>query len=560
MKWSLSVIKTVLIAVLVVHSVSPCPEPCECKWLHGLNTADCTEKNITQVPIATDTTMQAIILDKNDMSYFAEFEFYNAKWADVRKISLKFCHLTSFRGEVFSGLSNLHHLDLSHNSLTSLQSSQFPALPELRTLDLSDNSITNIHTDSFLGIGENLIRIDLSGNKLTFLPWTAVSHLPSIKQINLEMNPWHCDCHLGRLYSELTTRNISPGDQVCSGSLTCPPTVSLLPIQAVLPGQDVSLHCQVEGYPAPSVTWSKDGHTIVHDIRVTNSDNVGSGIISILSITNITTTSLGLYSCLASNVEGTDEKEQFVDFHIVESDVQSLLIVILISVITTSISIISVFLITLYCIRRFQRRKTRSKLYSGQKPGSYGQISSQNISGTSSTQSYLLSETREENISDVSGDVENNHALDVIDGSLYEDANPNICPSMNTTHFSFVKNISTSRSRASVRSSSTLSESTYAPYPRPGYVTLPRRPKQRPALVLDDGLGPRTSADGSSNSNICQLHGSSISAINTIGLPLPSNPADTMMHMRTSTPNTSLASEYSTTASTALLHPIPEQE
>jgi len=570
MKCSLLGMKTLLISVLVLHSVSPCPDPCECKWLHGQHTADCTEKNITQVPIAMDTTMQAIILDKNDITYFAEFEFYNANWANVRKISLKFCHLTSFNGEVFSGLSNLHHLDFSHNFLTSLKSSQFPTLPELRVLDLSDNLITNIHRDSFLGIGDNLIHIDLSGNKLTFLPWTALSYLPSLKQINMEMNPWNCDCHLGRLYSELTTRNISPGDPACSGNLACSPTVFLPLHQAVLLGQDVSLHCQVEGYPTPFVTWSKDGQPIVHDIRVTNSDN---GIISILSITNITTTSLGLYSCLASNKEGTDKKELLLDFlksdiHIVESDDHSLLIVIIISVIITSISIVSMFLISLCCKRRFQKRKTSScksrsfqsatnNPYSGHKSGSYGQILSQDISGTSSTQSYLLSETREENMSDVSGDVVNNRTLDLIDESLYEEANLSICPST-----SMNKHIS---SRTSIRSSSTLSESVYstarrAPYPRPGYVTLPRRPKQRPALLLDDGLGPRTSADGSSHSNISQLQGSSISAINTIGLPLPSNHADTSMPMRTSTPNTSLASEYSTTTSTSLLLPIPEQE
>eukprot|EP00092_Neocalanus_flemingeri_P022217 GFUD01024096.1.p1 GENE.GFUD01024096.1~~GFUD01024096.1.p1 ORF type:complete len:344 (+),score=58.19 GFUD01024096.1:39-1034(+) len=120
---------------------------------------------------------------------------------------------------------------------------------------------------------------------------------------------------------------------------------------------------------------------------------------------------------------------------------------------------------------------------------------------------------------------------------------------------------------------------------RPGYVTLPRRPKsshaQRPSLSSLDCLGPRTSADGSSHSNIstlpmnkCTDHRcqttmlppysppppASISAINTVGLPpqVQHSSPQKQGPVRTSTPKT--VPGPSPSPSRAQLDTIPEQD
>ena len=130
-----------------------CPAPCQCKWQGGLNTLDCVEKNITNIPLTDDAKIEAVMLDRNNLDQLQEYEFVNAGLAHVRKLTMRYCKLDSFKEDLFSGLTNLHHLDLSHNSLTLLLSHQFPALPALRSLDLSHNLLHNIHKDSFYNLG-----------------------------------------------------------------------------------------------------------------------------------------------------------------------------------------------------------------------------------------------------------------------------------------------------------------------------------------------------------------------------------------------------------------------
>ena len=442
-----------LLLLLSVSCSTTCPAPCECKWQQGLSTLDCAEKNITKVPFSSDE-MQAVILDRNNMNQLEAFEFFNADWAHVRKISLKFCQLDSFKEDLFSGLTNLHHLDLSHNSLVFLSSNQFPSLPQLRTLDLSHNSLASIHKDSFSHLGVNLFQIDLSGNSLTSIPWTTFLYLPSLRQLVLADNPWHCDCKLGSLHSELSTKNIFPDEASCStperlstktwstlprSEFTCPPTVSLPHShqQVVLPGQDLPLQCQVTGNPTPLVEWRKDGHTILkrsneHNISVNNLDEGSIDVLSILTIKNMSSSSPGLYSCLAKNAEGVDEKELKVsllvaDNSVAKSDDQPVVLLIAISATTTVILIMLLMLVTVYCCRKFNVLKTESHssnftfLQNGDKEpswpntvlnpprtGAYDQISCTDISGTlsrsSTRQTYLLAEACDEDTSHLSGD------------------------------------------------------------------------------------------------------------------------------------------------------------
>jgi len=595
-----AVFLVILIVVYTVISDPSCPNYCECKWRNGLHTADCTEKNITRVPVNSDT-MQAIIMDKNNLTQLVPFEFLNANLAEVRKISLRYCHLSSFNKTVFSGLSNLHHLDLSHNQLTILDSDQLPSLPSLRILDLSNNLIVTIHRDSFSGLGGTMVRVDLSGNNLSSLSWIIFSHLPSLKHLNIERNPWHCDCSLGSLHSELTKMNIYPGEPSCStprhlsnkawssltsAEFTCKPTVSLPQHPPVLPGQDVPLHCQVAGYPTPAISWKKDGQIIsdrsskVHSIVTSQLDGTSLDLISVLTIMNISSTSLGLYSCLANNLEGSDEKDLLLTFpssDTVESDSESLITIVMISVGTSVLVIIFLALIIAFCMKKFLNLKLRSKSSRFQnttlsssslpvmtrKPSTRTSANvSASLSRSSIQRSYLLSDTYEEDLSGSSG---NKYLMDEIDG-IYEQAS-SACPSVgcaeNIDQLAHINN--TQGSRVSIHTSSTMFEPkqyrsirhstsyTSSHHPRPGYVTLPRRPKERPALYLEDGLGPRTSADGSSRNNISiksediitnPLLFSPFSSINTVGLPLlGTTPGEARFLARASTPNTSISSD-----------------
>ena len=372
----------------LITSVSSCPSPCQCKWLDGKNTLDCFEKNITKLPRASDN-IAAVILDKNDLSGLDSCEFFNTGLAHIRKVTMKFTNISDFDEDLFSGMNNLHELDLSHNYLTTLSRHQFPLLPELRNLDLSHNSIRSIHKDSFAKLGPTVDRINLAKNYLLSIPWTTFIPLTNLKQLSLGDNPWHCDCKLGDLHSELTHRNIIPDKATCTtpralfgrywstfhhSEFTCQPSVSLPHPQHhhVQAGQIVPLHCQVTGNPTPTVTWKLDGSTLPkgsydkYSIRQTNDgDGHSTVIFSVLTIMNISRMSLGRYSCLAQNTVGLEQRELNVLFseseeEYAESEDSQVILTIVVCATLTIITIFMLIIILVCCIIKRKGIKSSS--------------------------------------------------------------------------------------------------------------------------------------------------------------------------------------------------------
>merc|ERR1719186_1172898 len=555
--------------------------------------------------VDADLGIDAVMLDRNDLNQLQGFEFVNAGLAHIRKLTMKNCKLESFQENLFSGLTNLHHLDLSHNSLTLLHPHQLSSLPALKRLDLSHNRLYNIHKNAFYNLGPSLERLDLKGNALTSISWMTFIDLPHLKHPQLASNPWHCDCKIGQLFTELTQRNIVPSQASCSSPLSlsnrqwsslhtsdfsCPPVVSLPHQQSVRSGQVVPLHCQVTGNPTPTVTWRLAGHTIPQTsdlctIRQTKSgDGHSTSVFSILTIRNISSSSIGLYTCMAKNIAGVDEKElslSFIDFNdvLVESDESPVNLIIAISASTAIIVILTLLLILLCCVRKFKAIKTsglsnsftilqysdkgpakdREKLKQAwtnpmPKPprtGAYNTISYEDmprtLSRSSTGQTYLLADTYDGDTSHVSGDGYNDATLPRVetDWTRYAATAPLGAYKYSSDHldspdmFTLISN--RPGSRASLGTISTI-DPVYAaikhshthplyPFPphhqavlspschtRPGYVTLPRRPKQSHyrSLSTGDCLGPRTSADGCSHTNISTLPRNSSTNMSTL--------------------------------------------
>jgi len=580
-----------LFLVSLFTLVSSCPSPCQCKWLDGWNTLDCFEKNITKLPSASDN-IAAIILDKNDLSGLESYEFINAGLAHVRKISMKFTNLSDIDEDLFSGMNNLHELDLSHNSLTSLSRHQFPELPELRSLDVSHNSLRSIHKDSFANLGVKVERINLANNHLISVPWTTFIPLTNLKQLSLGDNPWHCDCKLGDLHSDLTHRNIIPDKATCTtprtlfgrywstfhpSEFTCQPSVSLPHPQHhhVQAGQLVPLHCQVKGNPTPTVTWKQDGSTLprgsydTYSIRQTKDGNGHSTVIfSVLTIMNMSSLSLGRYSCLAENSVGLEQRDLNILFldsteGYAESENGQVILTIAICASLTITTIITLTVILVCCIIRrkgikssshsrsfttLEYEKKPAKDHDDFKPtwtnpmpkpprtGAYDRMSCEDIPGTlsrsSTRQTYLASDPEypDGDTSHLTGDGHEEATLPRGETGWTRCGHP---PGLGVDD-SYTRDLFTPLSnrpgsRSSVGTISTFdpiygtvrrtlppqyAHSPHHPYQaiplachqRPGYVTLPRIPKssQRPALPLDY-LGPRSSADGCSHSSISTL-------------------------------------------------------
>lgn len=56
---------------------------------------------------------------------------------------------------------------------------------------------------------------------------------------------------------------------------TVPVSTRLTPSRTRIPsGAEINLPCDVDGYPLPSVRWTKDGATLVADDRISLTGNV----------------------------------------------------------------------------------------------------------------------------------------------------------------------------------------------------------------------------------------------------------------------------------------------
>lgn len=69
-------------------------------------------------------------------------------------------------------------------------------------------------------------------------------------------------------------------------------------------GQRVDIPCNAQGSPLPVITWFKDGSTVVVDGAryINNPDGT-------LSINQAVPSDAGTYTCIATNIAGSDEAE-----------------------------------------------------------------------------------------------------------------------------------------------------------------------------------------------------------------------------------------------------------
>ncbi|CAI9623665.1 unnamed protein product [Staurois parvus] len=95
--------------------------------------------------------------------------------------------------------SDIIKLDLSSNKIKRLQSKEFVDVPNLEILNLSNNGIESIDPAAFSGL-MNLQELDLSENNLSNFQYGVLEDLYFLKKLWLRDNPWKCDYHIHYLF------------------------------------------------------------------------------------------------------------------------------------------------------------------------------------------------------------------------------------------------------------------------------------------------------------------------------------------------------------------------
>lgn len=200
-----------LVLLEVLGSVYSCPRVCTC---YG-NTTDCTTIGLlTLTPILAlfDQNSLILLLSQNNLSSLAIFNFSHLEILDLSQN-----HFSSLQPGVFSGMTSLCWLNLSANNLgmqpvtsdtnSSMQVHQalngnqgltkgvFKGLWQLRGLDLSCNSLLWL-PKGLLDAVPRLTWLSLACNRMATLDRVTFEPLVGLRQLQVEENPWECDCRL----------------------------------------------------------------------------------------------------------------------------------------------------------------------------------------------------------------------------------------------------------------------------------------------------------------------------------------------------------------------------
>ncbi|VDN04217.1 unnamed protein product [Thelazia callipaeda] len=111
-------------------------------------------------------------------------------------------------------LKNLIKLDLSHNRIASIEKGAFRNLTKLSTLILSYNKLQCLEEGAFSNL-TNLRILSLHGNDISVLPESAFVNLHNITHIALGSNSLYCDCRIAWFSRWIKSRFIEAGIARC---------------------------------------------------------------------------------------------------------------------------------------------------------------------------------------------------------------------------------------------------------------------------------------------------------------------------------------------------------
>ncbi|CAL4148213.1 unnamed protein product, partial [Meganyctiphanes norvegica] len=333
-----------------------CPKVCECKWKDGKETVSCLEAGFIDVPRGLDPSTQVLDLRRNNLQIVPKDSFLERGLVNLQKIWLRGCNIKRIERGAFRKLTNLVELDLTDNNLNVIPIDVLKDVPGLRVLLLAHNSISTVPAGAFKKTSE-LVRIDLSHNRIQAMKERAFDSLSrlkvltlstnllqtvmpglllpltSLQGLHLDVNPWHCDCHLRSLRRWMVERNVaSTVPPVCSSPLrlknrswdslaldefVCVPQVTAVARRVLVhKGDDVSLACRVDTDTDASVTWLlgdrmlRNGTSFSETERYRVSELVSPNHFerfSNLTIEGAAAHDAGIYRCIAENKAGRGE-------------------------------------------------------------------------------------------------------------------------------------------------------------------------------------------------------------------------------------------------------------
>ncbi|XP_035664915.1 insulin-like growth factor-binding protein complex acid labile subunit [Branchiostoma floridae] len=280
--------------------------------------------NITSFPanlLTCSKSISYLSLAGNRMVKFERDDFYLMEIAHLDLADNRITNISTL-SEALGSVGFLYSLTLTGNPMVFLPEKLCP----VGTLALDNMKLRAVDKDAFEWMGK-LQSINMAKNRLRFLPGKLFANI-SVEKVNLEGNPWYCDCQMYEFALWMKTNNMSEKfDVVCDGpealngtclsdiplkNLTCDcvhyqaPTINTTGSDTpVVAGHDARLVCNVTGCPEAAVIWT----TPLGDAFSEDSDDPRFSVLSDggLEIQETKITDAGMYICTAINYLGSSQ-------------------------------------------------------------------------------------------------------------------------------------------------------------------------------------------------------------------------------------------------------------
>ncbi|KAM4723761.1 SLIT and NTRK-like protein 3 [Anableps anableps] len=160
------------------------------------------------------SSLDLIHFGNNRISSIQEGAF--SSLINLRTLHLNGNNLDRLSPHMFLGLQNLKFLYLEYNYIRVVDPGTFDSMPSLELLFLNSNILRSLPVGVFSRV--KLSRLNLRNNFFQHLPVEGVlEHLRGLVQVDLQQNPWECNCEAAPLkrWLEGLSTMILMGEAVC---------------------------------------------------------------------------------------------------------------------------------------------------------------------------------------------------------------------------------------------------------------------------------------------------------------------------------------------------------
>uniref|UniRef100_UPI0037E7D8B2 immunoglobulin superfamily containing leucine-rich repeat protein 2-like n=1 Tax=Semicossyphus pulcher TaxID=241346 RepID=UPI0037E7D8B2 len=324
-----------------------CPELCTCSDKYGRHFAECSYKDLTEVPDGLPPNVITLSLSANKISVIPLGSFDNV--SRVTSLWMSHNEIVSIEQGTISPLVHLRNFDISHNKIVDFPWEDLQNLTGLQLLKMDYNNMFHLPRDAFSNL-KDLRSLRLNDNKFTTIAEGTFDGLVSMSHLQIYRNPFACTCSLDWLRDWISKTTISVQEQnliICASpeklkgvaigqlpeSRCTSPNVT---IQFNLNIHNTTLHegsllvmtCEFVGNPKPLVMWSIHSKSQRQEVALsfTEDDSAESKDDSLLSnnpvkvfnngtliIFHLRKKDSGNYSCSATNEFGRAEDSVSVE-------------------------------------------------------------------------------------------------------------------------------------------------------------------------------------------------------------------------------------------------------